>query len=168
MSLRLHQAIRRDDPYVQSPIDDIESFFWLALWATLFNRHYPSETRSKIETDWQKIIDCADYKEKATFILELGNLSSKAVKQLSLSSSSITKELLPLLREWWNLQEKLRHNWRETMDWVEEVPDLRQRTKIRLDKFRSFAFCGVRDFLQLVVGHRNRLNECPLFPDPPR
>ncbi|KAJ7162646.1 hypothetical protein C8R43DRAFT_991048 [Mycena crocata] len=169
MALQLHEAMLKDSTsYIQSPVDDIESFFWLALWATLFNRHYPSETRSKIETNWQKIIDSADYKEKTTFTTELHNLTSKAVTKRSLTSSSITRELLPLLWDWWKLQVKLRQNWQETIDLVEEVTDLRQRAKICLDKFRLFAFCGVRDFLQLVVVHRNRLKECPVFPDPPQ
>ncbi|KAJ7499360.1 hypothetical protein FB451DRAFT_1073565, partial [Mycena latifolia] len=52
MSLALQDATIHGTPYVQSPIDDIESFFWLAFWAVLFNTH--NQNRSSNELNWRK------------------------------------------------------------------------------------------------------------------
>ncbi|KAI0696205.1 hypothetical protein C8T65DRAFT_37573 [Cerioporus squamosus] len=39
MSDSLRMALRHDDKdYVQNPVDDLHSFMWTALWATVFNR----------------------------------------------------------------------------------------------------------------------------------
>ncbi|KAJ7163776.1 hypothetical protein C8R43DRAFT_988621 [Mycena crocata] len=154
VSLPLHRAMLRDLRHLQSPIDDIESFFWLLVWATLFNRHNPSSTRSKTEKEWQQWLDGADYKDKSTFTVELRRTQG--------SLSSITQELLPLLHKWWFLQEELRSQWDKTIQ-----PDRKEGRKgtdeFYLPHFRHFALLGVRDFLNLVVDHLVMLKTYPKF-----
>ncbi|KAJ7903406.1 hypothetical protein B0H14DRAFT_3679709 [Mycena olivaceomarginata] len=62
MSLGLHDAMVEDTEYLQSPLDDLESFFWLACWAVLFNDCKTNEKRSKVETKWQQSLRNADSK----------------------------------------------------------------------------------------------------------
>ncbi|KAJ7364143.1 hypothetical protein DFH08DRAFT_267263 [Mycena albidolilacea] len=61
MSLSLHRAMTYSTDYLQSPVDDIESFFWLACWAVLFNNRSHNQKRSTMEIEWQEYLHSADY-----------------------------------------------------------------------------------------------------------
>ncbi len=44
MSDDAREALEDGTPYLQPPVDDIYSFYWVALWATLRNTHFQSRT----------------------------------------------------------------------------------------------------------------------------
>ncbi|KAJ6630939.1 hypothetical protein B0H10DRAFT_2320779 [Mycena sp. CBHHK59/15] len=90
------------DPYILSPIDDIESFFWLALWAVLINIY--QSTHSKHEIGWQKDLDSAQQKLKSSILENVMNTILD-------DCSPISQELLPLLISWWECQRDLRKKW---------------------------------------------------------
>ncbi|EEB95905.1 hypothetical protein MPER_05054, partial [Moniliophthora perniciosa FA553] len=52
MSYSLQTAMEQsNEQYLQSPVDDLHSFFWVTLWAVMFNEL--NRTRSKGERIWQ-------------------------------------------------------------------------------------------------------------------
>lgn len=52
MSQALYAAMSHGWPYLQSPVDDLHSFFWVALWTVIYNIHN-EEHVSEDERGWQ-------------------------------------------------------------------------------------------------------------------
>ena len=42
MSLAMRTAMDRGTPYMQSPTDDLQSFWWVTLWAAVNNPNSPT------------------------------------------------------------------------------------------------------------------------------
>ncbi|KAK7061342.1 hypothetical protein R3P38DRAFT_2828966 [Favolaschia claudopus] len=97
MSLAIHNAVDLNMPYLHSPIDDLESFFWVSLWAVLLNKHVrePSALEIKLKAD----IVQARFELKASIVMRLeGSLLIPA------QHSTVGNALFPLLRSWWLMQ----------------------------------------------------------------
>ncbi|KAJ6630935.1 hypothetical protein B0H10DRAFT_1773360 [Mycena sp. CBHHK59/15] len=153
MSLSLQYAMDQDLRYIQSPIDDIESFFWLALWAVLFNIH--QSKRSRLEIGWQKDLDSAQQEFKSSL--------PRKMKDTNLEECSrISRELLPLLIKWWRYQEDLRDEWNTE---VIRSANNDKSSDFYLYHFHLYALRGVRDFLRIVQEWRGSLIQLKPFVD---
>lgn len=53
MSNGLRNASNSGEPYLQSPLDDIESFFWVSVWAAAYNLKH-SHQLSRNELLWRE------------------------------------------------------------------------------------------------------------------
>lgn len=150
MSLSLQLAMEKN--YIHSPIDDLESFFWLAFWAVMFNKQ--SKTRSEDEVDWQKALKSGGYNEKtgAAYLLKRTRPDS--------TYSPISTEFVPLLKSLDKSLDTLRTNWDEKMEQAEEIPDA-QRTNFYLYHFHLYSLLGVRDILTVVAKHWHDLSSEP-------
>ncbi|KAJ6512171.1 hypothetical protein C8R47DRAFT_684177 [Mycena vitilis] len=152
MSLELRAAMDEGRPYVHSPVDDIQSFFWLAMWAVLFNSK--SQTRSRVELKWQQRVRSGTHRAKASVVSELETTS------FSKGHSLIGTQVLPLLQDWWDKQRALAVEWHRTV-----VPEAESIPKNETDQIRCFylrhfhlyALRGVKESLALVVQNRERL-----------
>ncbi|KAJ6512169.1 hypothetical protein C8R47DRAFT_684167 [Mycena vitilis] len=152
MSLELHATMDDDEQlYVHSPVDDIQSFFWLAMWAVLFNSK--SQTRSPLELEWQQSIRSGTHSAKASIAAML--VTTNFLRGHSL----IGTQVFPLLREWWRAQRTLAEDWHELV--VPEAESIStDQVKYRdfyLHHFHVYALRGVKEFLALVVQHREKL-----------
>lgn len=151
MSLNLHDAMVNGSKYLQSPIDDIESFFWLACWGVLFNTHTSNQARSNVESKWQGYLASAQYSSKTSLVRELRRqISTKGF-------SPISTQLLPLLKDWWTAQERLDLRWAEMLASAEDMPQSDERNVFYLKKFHLFALFGVKEFLSLAQRHISTL-----------
>ncbi|KAJ6608681.1 hypothetical protein B0H10DRAFT_2194250 [Mycena sp. CBHHK59/15] len=153
MSLSLQSAVYKGLFYLRSPVDDIQSFFWLALWAVLFNIH--QSKRSRIEVVWQKNLDNAQQKSKSSLP---GNVSNTILDECS----PISQELLPLLIKWWRYQEDLRDEWTSK---VIRSANNDKSSDFYLYHFHLYALRGVRDFLRIVDEHHDHLKQFQPFVD---
>ncbi|KAJ7364142.1 hypothetical protein DFH08DRAFT_267247 [Mycena albidolilacea] len=101
MSIGLHRAMTDGTEYLQSPVDDIESFFWLACWAVLFNNH--NEKRSTKEIQWQKYLRSADYKSARSLskLMLVTDLARPSTIKERRERSPILTEFHPLLKTCW-------------------------------------------------------------------
>uniref|UniRef100_A0A0W0GDN9 Fungal-type protein kinase domain-containing protein n=1 Tax=Moniliophthora roreri TaxID=221103 RepID=A0A0W0GDN9_MONRR len=149
MSFYLQTAMERsDDQYLQSPVDDLHSFFWVTLWAVMFNGL--NCTRSTTEKFWQ------------------GNLVGSAASKLSVphelrpstGNSPITEQMKPLLRDWYNAMQGLNDDWSV----VSRLPDGIEAREWYLPHFHHFAFRGVVETLELMLKHHSTLLKYPPFP----
>ncbi|KAJ7645465.1 hypothetical protein DFH06DRAFT_1425076 [Mycena polygramma] len=141
MSLELRAAMDDERPYVHSPVDDIQSFFWLAMWAVLFNTK--PQTRSRVELKWQQRVRSGTYRAKASVVSELGTTSFLR------GHSLIGTQVFPLLQDWWDKQRALAVEWHTTV--VPEAESIPQdeTDKIRcfyLHHFHLYALRGVKEF----------------------
>ncbi|KAJ7163777.1 hypothetical protein C8R43DRAFT_252680 [Mycena crocata] len=157
MSLDLHEALHDSSPsYLHSPIDDIESFFWLALWAALFNTNInSSQDPTEVEKAWRRDLGGADFLLKLAISRKLRKMDLDS-DDFALKHSAILGRLLPLLQKWWIRQEALAEKWRATVKTVKKNEECR-RSQFYSYHFRIFALQGVRDFLRLVVDEIDEL-----------
>ncbi|KAJ6567310.1 hypothetical protein DFH09DRAFT_983916 [Mycena vulgaris] len=157
MSLPLQQAMTLGTPYLQSPIDDIESFFWLACWAVLFNRHTPTQDRSPFEIRWQRRLANGDYDSRSGVVHGISSDVGAG------KYSPVTKQLRPLLKEWWRLQDDLRADWQTVIAAVDDVPT-HQEAQYYLHYFHLYALRGVKDGLTVLTKYRDALQDFAPFP----
>ncbi|KAJ7224247.1 hypothetical protein GGX14DRAFT_649174 [Mycena pura] len=154
MSLALHRAMDQDKPYIHSPIDDIQSFFWLAVWAVLFNSR--PQRRSQSELIWGQNLRSGDRGGKTDFVDAL-TLEAKQ------GHSPIGNELFPFLQDWWERQRKLAMDWHgNVVAEAAKIPE-HEVDNIRsfyLHHFHLYALRGVKEFLDLVVRDRETLKAC--------
>ena len=128
--------------HLHSPVDDLESFFWVVVWSVVFNKG-GTGTKSAEEQD---IRDC----------LTRGN-RDEAMRLYSILSDdgehrNITQRLRNVLFEWW-----IRVRDRYTV-WSKEV--LKSKLKdaggeYYLPHFHRYALQGVVDVLEVFADHWN-------------
>ena len=102
MSTEIRHALRRGEPYLQSPIDDLESFYHVFVWAILHNKH------------WQRLNDIEkDCKDNLS-----GNVFARDGVQMELRKQNDTtllkSDLRKLLDAWYSTQSDLRRKFMET------------------------------------------------------
>ncbi|KAJ7349317.1 hypothetical protein DFH08DRAFT_959475 [Mycena albidolilacea] len=147
MSLALHRAMGHDEPYIHSPVDDIQSFFWLAVWAVLFNSR--PHTRSRSEFIWGQNLRSGVRAVKSDFVNEL----MTTVRSLR-GRGPIGTQVFPLLQDWWRRQRDLAEEWqRNVVAEAAKIPE-HEVDNIRcfyLHHFHLYALRGVKEFLDLVT-----------------
>ncbi|KAJ7903425.1 hypothetical protein B0H14DRAFT_2491657 [Mycena olivaceomarginata] len=165
MSIGLHRAMVKSTEYLQSPVDDIESFFWLACWAVLFNNHKHNEKRSPMEIQWQEYLRSAEYESarllsKSMLVTELAQPWATTKRR---ERSSILTEFHPLLSAWWAACLDLQQKWQSlVMDELEKISS-DHRKQFLLYHSHSFALEGVKCLLSVAGQHHTRLQNCKKF-----
>lgn len=125
--------------YLYSPVDDLESCFWVALWSVLFNTDH-EELLSIEERFTRESLAKTDKDEAA------GNLD------LFAEVSNITERFRPTLAAWWQKVQG------RVGVWIREV--LMKAPKgageeYYLPHFHLFALQGVVDVLEVMSEHWN-------------
>ncbi|KAG6851996.1 hypothetical protein C0991_004335, partial [Blastosporella zonata] len=106
MSTAARMAFEGGRAYVQSPIDDMESFYWTAVWATLNNTK--SLSTSDKEEDWKRWLATSNSDRRAV---------TQEIKQVAFSNKSrrecspFLAVMAPMLQKWWELLEKTKFQW---------------------------------------------------------
>ncbi|KAF8637284.1 hypothetical protein AX17_002923 [Amanita inopinata Kibby_2008] len=151
MSTALRQNYSHKRDYLQSPLDDIESFFWVALWAVLYNSH--TEYTSDNESDWRH--DPADTtkittREGAATIF-VGTLPRKnlGLSPIVVQSHAILVDLL----------QHINHCRLYVDDFKEEASEMEKRLAVEYLKWSWHlgAFRGVYGFLEIIQKHKQTL-----------
>lgn len=141
----MKNPIKRSPPYVQSPIDDSESFFHTTLWAVLFNNH---NTPCKV---WR---DRVAGSQGARTIARGDILGWPPTVS---EPNDIVTEPVPVLYDWFNRLTALR--------WVMKTMMIQASRFSEEDKVVEFIECswhiiairGVCDFLEVMKAHREQL-----------
>jgi hypothetical protein len=85
------ELIEADENYLHSPVDDLESCFWVSIWSVLFNEDNIRSQLTKEERVREKL---AKYcKDEA-----MSRFSALSDDQ---EHSNITQRFRPMLRDWW-------------------------------------------------------------------
>ena len=136
MSRALFEA---EGAYLHSPVDDLESFFWVAFWSVFFNKD-----TAKGQTDAEKVI-----KDHL-----VGNRKAVAMDNYSALKrgkySDITHRFRPILLEWWRTVRDRQSLWTELV--LNDEPD-DANGEYYLPHFHRFAVEGVVDVLKLLAKH---------------
>lgn len=139
MSSRLLSAIRNKTAILQSPLDDMWSFFWTALWATLFNCH--DQGKSITENNWRDDVR-GQHRDRDYVAQMIRGEPIERRKEFSL----MLRQMAPLLREWHKSLEEMNFKWAGEVIAMEESAapaDL-------LTLFHKYAHQGVLDFVHIL------------------
>jgi len=94
MSPGLYEAVELQTEYLHSPVDDAYSYFYVALWATVWNKHYKLN-RTKREERWRDAVKDAD--RRATVVGEIQNLNPSRTMD---DYSPIFRGMLNVFQSW--------------------------------------------------------------------
>ena len=122
--------------YLHSPVDDLESFFWVALWSVMFNEK--SGRWNDDEEDVRKLLFNID-KDKAIWKFTLLSLDG---------CNHITRRFRNVMTDW---RFKVRDR---QVNWVlEKIPKDTDKESYSLPHFHRFALQGVLDVLGVLHEH---------------
>jgi len=134
--------LRAKGNYLHSPVDDIESFFWVALWSVLFNAT-SGELGSDVEEPVRGYLINND---KNAAIDEFAGFGSNKRR------NPATQCFQDVITDWWGKVRDLYVKWdREVM---RDAPPA-AGSKYYLPHFHRFALRGVLDVLEVLHQHRN-------------
>ena len=137
--------LKTGEDYLHSPVDDLESCFWVSVWSVFFNK---DEANKKHRSDREKRIqDSLDKSDKEGAMLLISMLRVKGEEH-----SNITRRFQPVLRDWWT---KVRHRNEEWMDQVVEKAPGNAGKEYYLPYFHRFALQGVLQALKVLEKYWN-------------
>ncbi|KAG6862786.1 hypothetical protein C0991_010183, partial [Blastosporella zonata] len=136
MSTEARYAFEGGRAYVQSPIDDMESFYWTAVWATLNNTKSLSTTKQ--EEKWKRWLD--DSGAHARTAVKDGIEKLAFSNQLRRECSPFLAVMAPMLHKWWDLLKRMSGQWVDEWKPVEAGPPLPKELL-----FHKFAYKVVMD-----------------------
>ena len=141
MSLDLRHVLKTGNQgYVQSPIDDLQSFFWVALWAVL---HSPKST-----TEDEKRL--CGYLSQEYSVRQMAHVDLKMLflrGQLEEKLGPVFRAMVLALLEWYRHLETLQDAF---ISKFSRVSDPRRRCLL----FDCFAYQGVARFVEVLSKHR--------------
>ncbi|KAJ3502472.1 hypothetical protein NLJ89_g8873 [Agrocybe chaxingu] len=158
MSRGLLQSIELNFKYLQSPVDDLFSIYWVALWAILNNVH---TERSEDELWWRMKIT-KGYLHRSDASADICKLPLRQWKQLQ-QHSPILQQWSPVLKAWFQSLDRLEDDWRNTVDPSYDVKPGNSPGEYYLPHFHYFALRGVADFLEMIQPHYTQLRTYPPF-----
>ncbi|KAG6849388.1 hypothetical protein C0991_011629 [Blastosporella zonata] len=147
MSTAARYAFEGRRAYVQSPIDDMESFYWTAVWATLNNTK--SLSTSEEEGDWKRWLATSNNDRRAV-TQEIDKLAS--LNKLRRQCSPFLAVMAPMLQKWWELLKRMNIQWQNEWADVEDGPPLPKELL-----FHKFAYEVVPMYVDLLEGEKARL-----------
>jgi len=124
---------------LHSPVDDLESFFWVALWSILFN----SKSREKLEAE-RRIGEALIANDKDTAMSQFCSLA------IDKRRNEVTQRFQHVIKDWW-----LKVRDRDE-DWTKSVMANRPegaKGEYYLPHFHLYALQGVADFLEVLERH---------------
>jgi len=144
MPIRL---LRTRVPYLHSPLDDLESFYYTAQWAVAFNDGASGGRYNG--TGIQGLREMIAGRDRAQAIDKLTSLCSLAAE---VEYGPFFARSLPLLASWWFKFLTLRRDWSKVL----YDCGLRKEEDLRLN-FLIYGYRGVVEYLELVHEHRESL-----------
>jgi hypothetical protein len=152
MSSGLLRSVRLSEPYLHSPVDDLESFYYTTQWAAVHNED-PSTGRNNtdgLETLRAALSGSADNRFQATlWVHRIRPNNQEDVRKFG----AFLPRLQPVLKEWYPSVLMLIKSWRT----VKDVFDGTSASRYYIRHALVFAYQGVADYLKIVHKHRESL-----------
>ena len=132
-------AAEEEDKYLHSPVDDLESFFWVAVWSVFFNQKSGEswEAEKGVRKNLLK-------NDKANAMDTFGRLTSHPKRNV------VTQRFQNVIEGWWELVREQEKLWRQA---VTRDPRKDANAQYYLPHFHRFALQGVMKVLQLLDKH---------------
>ncbi|KAH8087182.1 hypothetical protein BXZ70DRAFT_955894 [Cristinia sonorae] len=154
MSFCALDAIRFKRDYLQTPVDDLASLYWVGQWSVLFNEHCQGDS----EEEESMRSDAISYRAKVP--QDIQSLNDRQTQLLS--TSTVCQDWVPILSDWYQSVAKLESIWARTYDSLVMSRNGRNEDILR-PLFNRFALRGVAEMLEVMTSHRPRLESSQLF-----
>jgi hypothetical protein len=154
MSSGLLRSLRVSEPYLHSPVDDLESWYFTMQWAAVYNGGFHPEKNETddIEALRDRLSDSADKRFQATLsIHKIRPDNQEDVKEFG----AFLAKLQPVFKEWYPSILALIKSWRTVKDGVDEADDV---SRYYIRHALVFAYRGVSDYLKIVHKYRDSLS----------
>ncbi|KAJ7727931.1 hypothetical protein B0H16DRAFT_1470743 [Mycena metata] len=145
-----------------SPADDVQSFFWVMLWAVLFNNM--DQKRCPREVAWRAEMEGADVRAKGDFTARL-NGEEFDPEFSGVKYSAVGVQLFPLLQAWWRKQRELEDDWGMVLRQAKRISPESQ-ARFHLHHYHLFALRGVKKFLEIMDEYAPTLKSYGQFAPP--
>ena len=129
--------------HLHSPVDDLESFFWVVVWSVFFNKDIAKDHSDQERSIRDRLVEC----RKADAIDTYSTLL------FGPTTSNIVRHLRPVLYAWWMKVRNRDAEW--TMEILSGAPVDAGR-EYYLPHFHRFALEGVADVLEVLLDHWNK------------
>ncbi|KAF9788668.1 hypothetical protein BJ322DRAFT_1183683 [Thelephora terrestris] len=133
--------LRARGEYLHSPVDDLESFFWVALWSVVFNERSGEEF--KVEEPVRQALLRNDKDDAIHQFLHL---------EINKLRTQVTQRFQAFIEDWWEKVELLHKQWRKEV-FVKTPSDA--DAEYYLPHFHRFALRGVVNVLEVLDRHWN-------------
>ena len=147
------RSLRGSEPYLHSPVDDLESFYYTMQWAAARNNGSDSGAHKidDIKLLLARLSDTADRRFQAT--LSIHRMRPNNEEDVQKFGTFLAK-LQPVLKEWYPSIIALMQSWRTVKDGVDGTSDV---SGYYIRHALVFAYRGVSDYLKIVHNHRDAL-----------
>ena len=128
-----------EEEYLHSPVDDLESFFWVALWSVMFNNE-SGQWSSREEVVQRALLDIDKDKAIRCFLVlppDTCNHPARCFRDV--------------MTDWWFKVQNRQVNW--VRDVLEKIPEDTDKESYFLPHFHRFALQGVLDVLGVLHKH---------------
>ena len=152
MSRRLVSTLRTANPYLHSPVDDLESFYYTAQWAVAFNDVAGGKRHDGIKIQRFREIIGGSERELANVMVrdDLRPIRSEA------QYGPFFAQSLHLLAPWRFKLSELGSDWYDVLDNAASRDGEDKERFLGLN-FLIYGYRGVTEYLQLVHEHRASL-----------
>ena len=146
MSNDMLTAAEYSDDYLQSPVDDIFSFYYTMQWAAVFHdQDLPAkDVPIKLKRLREKLLGTQDNRSFATTLITAPSSLSP------IEYGSVLADCQPVLRAWGLKLQSLKEDWKKCQS---ELQRQETKAKIYIPLFSTFALRGVATFAELVYIH---------------
>ena len=152
MSDNVRMALWFTDPYLHSPVDDLNSFCYTAQWAAAFNDGASGGKHNGIKIQrFREMI--ADDRRAVAVSMVRDILRSPGANA---EYGPFFAQSLALLSPWWTKLAVLTGDWDIEMDQAGALEGKDKEERLRLN-FLIFGYRGVREYFELVHEHRASL-----------
>jgi hypothetical protein len=154
MSPGLVNTLQDPQPYLHSPVDDLESFYYTAQWATAFNDGATGSKHDGKRINNFRSLITSTHRDRVILMVEreLATLTIQEEKEYGpFFASSVT-----LLSPWVKTLSSLRSDWKVLMKQVELLNDEDREKRLGLE-FLIYGYRGVKEYFELIYEHRASL-----------
>lgn len=138
--------MRNGEEYLQSPIDDLHSFYYVGQWATLFNAHSGDASDFMKGLQNEAINNRDGVRREVLFLNPALNALSPFLARCQ-----------PILVNWYRSLIELELQWHHAMVACPPPTADAQKYDYFVPLFRKFAVAGILDYYKLVAEHRTEL-----------
>jgi len=128
--------------HLHSPVDDLESFFWVAVWSVFFNKDIAKGHSNGERSIRDHLVGC----RKSNAMDKYSTLVCDA------TTSNIVQRFQAVLFDWWTKVQNRSATWSRKV--LRDAPQNAGR-EYYLPHFHRFALEGVADVLQVLSDHWN-------------
>jgi hypothetical protein len=160
MSCLLLGMLKSQGDYLQSPIDDLDSFYYTAQWAVAFNDGHAGKVDEGKGSDSFRAMIAGEDRENACFLV-LGDLSGAWMLSDGWRDRHgyglFFQKSLSVLAPWKVSLNALRGEWARVMDKAHDLSDEGKKSHLHYN-FLLYGYRGVLSYFEIFNEHCDTLS----------